>query len=57
MDYRRICELIGYLYDASFDSSETESDDERDLMAKIEAAIELAHKIQREKRPKDGQTD
>lgn len=53
MDYRRICELIGYLYDVSFDESEVGSDKERELMGQIESAIQLAHEIQREKRPEN----
>lgn len=53
MDYRRICELIGYLYDAFPDTEECQTDDEKELLRRIEEAVKLAHVIQKEKRPKD----
>lgn len=52
MTYAEICKLIGYLYDAEPEPDRLESDDERELLRRIEHALFLAHEIQREKRPK-----
>jgi hypothetical protein len=53
MDYGRICKLIGYLYDAWPDTDECQTDDEKELLRRIEEVVALAHIIQKEKRPKD----
>lgn len=51
MTYYRVCELIGYLYDSMPDQVECETEDEKEMLRRIEAALFIAHEIQREKRP------